>query len=360
MSKFTKFGLTKSKMEKYLRCGFAYDCHYNKKIRPIKTGSALMFGIGIDDGLNELLKKTKINPMDAYKAACEKFPLGTVEVSKYDYDKYLLDYKDKESMLKECKKIGYKGKDSVDDLFKSLWDKEKRSEKQEQVLDYLARKSLEKKAEIIFDAYKEQILPKIKKVHSVQKTSETGIIDLVADWETKGNTYVVDNKTASSDYEIDAADYSVQLILYAIEENINKVMFIVIPKRIDVKFTKTCTVCGAVCQSQHRSCAENDAEGKRCGGKFNTVIDKNIEIKVIKAEVTEEMKRRTLEIKAGVQKQIDSKVFICNFANCGNQFGKPCEYRDLYWKGDMTGLKKVEYTKTDFKAAAKKVKNEKD
>lgn len=336
MNKFQKFGLTKSKMERYLRCPFSYDCHYNKKIRPFKTGSALMFGVGLDEAFNSLLLKDGQDPMEVYNNKTLEHKVGTVDYGKYDYDKYLLSYQDKEKALAYCKELGYKGED-VDELWNELYDKEKLNPKHEKAMDYLGRLGLSKKAEIMIEAYKEQVLPRIKKVHAVQKASETGIVDLIADIDKKGNTYIIDNKTSSFEYEDNEADYSVQLTLYAIEEKINKVMFIVIPKKIDKEFTKICKDCGHKAEGSHKTC-DNEVKGKRCHGEWKTTMKVNVQIQFVEAEVTETMKKRSLEIKDQVGKAIDSKNFPCNFANCGNQFGKPCEYRDLYWKGSMEGL----------------------
>lgn len=336
MNKFQKFGLTKSKMEKYLRCPFSYDCHYNKKIRPRKLGSALMFGVGLDEAFNSLLLKDGRNPNEVYEASTKNYKVGSIDYGKYDYDKYLLNYEEKDKALEYCKTLGYKGED-VDELWDELYDKEKLNPKHEKAMDYLARLSLSKKAEIMIKAYKEQVLPRIKKVHAVQKTSETGIVDLVADIDKIGNTYVIDNKTSSQEYEDNEADYSVQLTLYAIEEKINKVMFIVIPKKIDKDFTKICKKCGHKATGSHKTC-DKEVKGERCHGEWKTTMKVNVQIQFVEAEVTETMKKRSLEIKDQVGKAIEAKHFPCNFANCSNQFGRPCEYRELYWKGDLTGL----------------------
>ena len=330
--------MSKSKMEKFLRCPFSYDQHYNKRVRPCKVGSALIFGIGIDSGLNEMLAASKTDPVKAFRDSIEQFPLGKMTVGRYDYDKDLLTDKDKETALTYCKSLGYKG-DDPDGLFKELMEKEKLSKKQEQAVDYLARVSFAAKARILFDAYKKQIMPRIKKVLAIQKSVGAGILDLVAVWDDD-KTYVIDNKTATNEYEQDEADYSVQLTSYAIEEKIDNTMFIVLPKRIDKDFVKTCKTCGHKASSSHQTCnAETD--GKRCGGEWSVKIKFSVQIQVVTGEVTELMKKRTKEIQKQVRDMTNTGNFPCNFANCGNMFGKPCEYRDLYWKGKMDGLEEV-------------------
>lgn len=338
---FIKFGLTKSKMEKYLRCGFAYDQHYNKKCRPIKDGSALMFGIAIDDMLNALLLgEEKEKCLKLFKEVISRYPLGSIIISKTDFDNDIIPDKRRETAqnyLKTKFKISKPMKEVFNEIYEKQKDKKKLTKKEEKVIDYIARVSLITKSEIILDAYEEQIIPHIKKVHAVQKASEQGILDLKADWDKKGNTYIIDNKTAGKEYEEKAADYSVQLILYAIEEECDQIMFIVIPKNISKNTTKTCKSCGAECNTRHQKCNEQ-IDGKRCNGEFDIKVDLYIEIQIVKAKVTEQMKVRAKEIQSGIQKMIDSKQFVCNFANCDNQFGKPCQYRELYWKNSMEGL----------------------
>ncbi len=302
--KFIQFGLTKSKMEKLLRCPFAYDCHYNKKIRPLKSGSALMFGIAIDEGLNALLKNYEVDPMIYYKRSTEKHSVESVDWSRYDYDRHIIKSEDRKVMLKALKEFGYKGND-IDELWITLFKLKKKSKNQEKALDYIGRYSLQIKAKVMFDSYIEQVLPRIKKVHAIQKQTENGILDAILDYEDEDgvDTYITDNKTASMAYDEKEAETSVQMIGYAIDEKIDKMLYIVIPKKIVV--TK-----------------------KRM----------YVKIQFVKANVTEQMKKRATDIKAGVQKIIDTEAYICNFTQCNNQFGKSCQYKDLYWKGSMDGL----------------------
>ena len=331
--------MTQSKMSKLLRCGFAYDCHYNKKIRPIKMGSALMFGVAIDEGLNAMVLDNKADVMTIYrdKTNQPEYKVGRVAYGRYDYDKYLLTSDQKATLLKQAKKMGYKG-DDLDELFMYLWEKgDDRNLKNDTMLDALCRASLEAKAEIIFQAYLEQVIPQIKKVHAVQKESVAGILDLKIDWKKKGNTVIADNKTSAMQYEDDAMDNAVQLILYAIEENVDKGLFIVIPKKIDINFNKTCKKCNKPNTGSHKTCAD-EVDGVRCHGEWKTDIKKSITIQFVEGDITESMKKRAVEIRDGIQKIVDTKAFVCNFANCNSQFGKPCDYKQLYWNDSMEGL----------------------
>lgn len=335
--KFTKFGLTQSKMSKFLRCPFSYDCHYNKKIRPIKDGSALMFGIAIDDMLNGLLLgESKERCHEIFKETITRYELGSVVISSKDFDDDIINDRRRDVAQKFLKKK-FKIDKPMKIMFKEIYDKQKDKKKltkqEEKIIDYIARVSLFSKSEIILDAYEEQVMPRIKKVHAVQKSSKQGILDLKADIDKIGNTHIVDNKTSVSEYDEKATDNSVQLILYAVEEKCNKVMFIVIPKVMKKK--KVCKVCNKECNTQHKTCNET-VNGKRCHGEFT--YTPYIDIQFVPGKVTKKMRERAKEIQDGIEKLIESEQFVCNFANCNNQFGRPCDYKELYWKGDMSNL----------------------
>lgn len=325
-------------MGRFLSCPFSYEQHYIKRIRPIKTRSPLFFGIGLDSGLNSLLLKSKTKPLDAYRNSVKHIELGMMEPSRYDYDKYLIPYQAKKDALKFLKTLGYKG-NNCDELWESLLEKKKLSKKQEKALDFLGRLSLEYKALALFDAYKEQILPKIKKVLAVQKNVGPGILDIKLVWED-GKIYIADNKSASTEYDETQAEYDFQMTSYAIEEKVDDIMFIVLPKKIDKVWLKTCKKCNKVCKTQHQTCPV-EKKKVRCAGEFKTEMKLNIVIQVVTGSVTKMMKTRTKEIQDKVCKTIEGGNFPCNFASCSNQYGRPCEYRDLYWKGSMEGLKKV-------------------
>lgn len=331
---------SKSALEKFLRCGFAFDQHYNKKVRPILTGSALVMGIAIDTALNFLLVNQKITLKELIEYINQelaKYENHKIQVSRYDYDKDLIQDEDRKLILAYAKDRGYKGSlGEVDGLWNDLLNKEELKQKHLEVLGYMFKLSTIRKSEIILEEYRKQVLPKIKKVLSVQERVGPGVLDLFCEWEDN-KKYVCDNKTTSSEYEDNAADYSVQLTDYAIRKKTSNIMFIVIPKKIDKDFTKTCKKCKHVANSSHATC-NNEIDGKRCHGEWNIKKKFGIQIQFVKSKVTKLMKQRTLEIRESLKKTIEAGNFCCNFANCNNIFGKPCEYRELYWKNSMEGL----------------------
>jgi hypothetical protein len=119
---------------------------------------------------------------------------------------------------------------------------------------------------------------------------------------------ILDHKTASKRYPEDECEYSLELALYAKEEGINQVGYVVFDKEMRKR------------QPRAR-------------------------IQVIFGEITPRAIEVASEVQEQVQRAVDAKIFPCNFSQCNKQFGKPCEYKNLKWKGDMTGLIKLEKKK---------------
>lgn len=104
--------------------------------------------------------------------------------------------------------------------------------------------SLRRKGWMILEAYKEQIIPRIKEVKFVQKDiklendngdSFIGFVDFCAVWDD-GRTIIFDNKTSSIKYADDSASTSEQLATYfeatKDELKVDAVGYVVIPKKM--------------------------------------------------------------------------------------------------------------------------------
>lgn len=337
--------LSKSACEKWMACPASYDYYYNKGIRPIKIGSALMFGSGIDAALNELLMPTTgINhvdvPMEAYRGTVAGYKLGKVLPGKYDFDSDLLNETHHTQLLVKLEDVGYKG-DDVIGLYSTLFSRhqagEELSENQYKAIDLIIRAVFEVKAKLMLQAYEEKVLPFIKKVHSVQERAGPGVLDAVVDWEDIG-TVILDNKTASRSYPENAVEYSVQLAMYAAEKKIYKVAYVVLGKQLKKNRIKTCSVCeNDGTGKRHKTC-DALVDTKRCDGEWNETILPEVEIQILHGEVTPEMVNVADELQESVGRAVEAKIFPCNVAQCNSQFGKQCEYKNLKWKNDMTGL----------------------
>lgn len=323
---------------KYLSCPFSYDAYYNKGIQPVKKGSALVFGIGIDAGLNALLLNNA-EAIDEYYKAVSAIPLGNMIPGQYDYDHELLNENQKINLLKQLREFGYQG-DNIDSLAETLLrrikDGEVLSDNQYCAIDLLARACLEVKAELMFQAYERLVLPQIEEVISVQSWSGSGILDAKVRWKGLG-VRILDNKTSSRAYPQNAIEYSAQLAMYAAEEKITDVTYVVLIKQLKKNREKRCQSCGHIGKGSHSTC-DNIVNGKRCKGEWIVTISPEAEIQIVHGEIIDKALEVAAETEREIKRAIKAEIFPCNLPKCNDQYGKPCEYRDLKWKGSMEGL----------------------
>lgn len=173
--------LSHTAKEKYMDSPRAYYLHYLLNLREEKCGSALFFGNAMDNALNVLLVDRDL------------------EKSKVEFDRQMrtFAYNNETLDILNTDKIKY----SKSDLDESLVP-----EGTEEHLK--AWTSLRAKGMMFLDAYHKDILPKIKKVLTIQQYMEIkneagdkiiGFVDLVCEWED-GRIIIFDNKTSSVDY----------------------------------------------------------------------------------------------------------------------------------------------------------------
>ena len=221
--------LSFSAAQRYQTSPKSYYLHYMLRLRPRDLSSALFFGSAIDLGVNYMLQAKKDGKDIILDMAKEIFNQawtigevngeqvvlsqpGVIKYSKADYDESILTAEDKIDL-----------------------------ETATQDPSWI---SLKRKGLMILEAYKEQIIPRIKEVKFVQRDiklendngdSFIGFVDFCAVWED-GRTIIFDNKTSSIKYADDSASTSEQLATYfeATKEElkVDAVGFIVIPKKI--------------------------------------------------------------------------------------------------------------------------------
>ena len=81
--------ISHSAWSKYLVCPKLYDLHYNQKLRPKGTTSALLFGSAIDAALNVMLLKTG-DPYEEFKKHFEFDSMSECQFDEKDYDPEIL------------------------------------------------------------------------------------------------------------------------------------------------------------------------------------------------------------------------------------------------------------------------------
>lgn len=191
--------LSHSAKEKYEQCPYKYYLHYVMKYRSSLQSSALCFGNALDIALNAMLEGRE-NYHEVFDSEWSKYEeiCDSIEYYKSDLDKSLLS----ESELKLP-------------LHKQNFF------------------SLLKKGRKLLEAYKKNIMPRIKKVISVQgeltirgydeddnetEDSIYGKLDLIAMIEDDNGEIryaLLDNKTTSEPYSKDSVQKKDQLALYA-------------------------------------------------------------------------------------------------------------------------------------------------
>lgn len=298
-----------SAWKKYMTCPKMYDYHYNERLRPTGTSSALVFGSAIDEALNALLLKTG-DPFEVFKQKFAFEDLKDLEWDSRDFDPYIF---------------------TVDQLKKINGESE----------SYKAWASMRIKGRMMIEAYITQIYPLIEEVHSVQKELEgrPGVLDAVVTLKGHGKL-ILDHKTSARPYASDAVKHDTQLALYASAEGFTQAGFVVLVKQVNrniVKICKKCTFNGSF--TKHHTCPQM-INGSRCHGKWDESSSPEILVQLLVDTVPEHNKKIVVDSIQDTEKLIDSGHFPRNLGACGKIYGKPCPYIDLCWKGDYTGLEK--------------------
>lgn len=354
--------LSNSSINRYTTCGESYRLHYIEKIRPTTKSSALVFGIAMDKAINALIEKDP-NYLQVFNQAWSFNKIEDDEESisdninmrysnsefdkdlLYEEDVMLLNLKIKELELPENIDIitvkKEKGYDNMSEAEIRLYN----------LMNWLC---IRNKAPYMLEAYKTEVIPRIKKVHHIQKEIKlendngdivTGFADLHIDYlhdDDKIYEVIADNKTSSIKYTPDSVATSQQLAIYCISEHIKHAVYFVIQKKL--KKTKRCIECGYNGIKANRSLTtakscDNVVLSRRCSGKWeNTAPEAKIDI--IFDEIDDLNREKILNMVQEVNQDIKDQKFEKNPKSCGNYGG--CEYRNLCWQGSMKGLKKHE------------------
>jgi len=354
-----------------MTCGQKYKYHYIDKLREKVTSSALLFGSAIDEALNSALiakrEGTLTDDWTPYLAKFEEFWtngfINKKKESLLNNEKLVYAQADMDWDLLtdfELQELTTLGKGDPKDKFKAI--AQQKSEKgwlnlqptQRQFYNYCNWLSLRHKGKHMLEAYRVNIIPRIKQVLEVQMKldfdneegdSILGYLDCVVVWEDD-TILVVDNKTSARDYELDSVRTSPQLGLYktfmreVYGDNI-KAAFFVIKKAMAKNKKKICDTCNHDGSgSRARSC-DNTINGKRCPGQWITTVDAKAEVQVIIDDIPDRVETMIVENFDSVNKLINTGIFTKNFNSCKGKFGL-CPYYNLCWNDSKEGLDTVE------------------
>jgi hypothetical protein len=184
--------------------------------------------------------------------------------------------------------------------------------------NYICWMSLRRKAHLMIQAYRDQIIPRIVEVHEIQREVRLespngnyiiGFIDFEATLDD-GIRYIIDNKTASKPYKENAVEESQQLAIYSEFAQNRNYCYIVIHKTIKVKEPRVST-------------------------------------QIIKGVISEELLEKVFDTVGEVCYNIEEGNFERNTKSCF-AFGQKCPYF-AYCKNDlnMDGLVQLQEEKKE-------------
>ena len=306
--------LSYSKYKKYLECPKRYEYYYNKKIRSIILGSPLFFGSAIDESLNSLLlTKKKIlsneeqiivkqNYLEVFQNKMNNFNFNgkDIDIKVYPYIKY--SKSDIDIKLLE-------NQEYVKSFLQFYYSNSKPSKKDTEEYNSLCHKSLLNKGKLILKTYKEEIIPKIEEVFSIQEFISIknlegdkliGYIDFTASFIDEPEVkYVIDNKTSSKAYTDNDIKMSEQLSIYAEYKQLKNIAYIVMEKNIRVR-------------------------------------DPQVRINILKGKITKNFTNITFDNIENTLLNIRDDYYPKDTSSGCNFFGSKCEYYDLCFKNKMT------------------------
>lgn len=337
-------------------CQAKFYYQYIEKYRDKYLGSALGFGLALDNAINKVLEDHKsgsILQLQDYKLLFRKFweeqEINKVKVSlrtsplvQYfasDFDEDLLT----ESVCKEVNftpdtksfnKIKQRIKDvGIDDIHQN--DVEFYNEH--------CWVSLLSKGYLILDTYYNEVLPQIKSVHKIQQpinlvnsdnTAQiVGFIDGLLD--LGDGVRVCDLKTSSTRYEEDSACTSPQLGIYSYATGIKETAFIVLDKKISKKVYRICSQCKN-CKPRATTCST-----PKCSGKMEEVKELKATYHIVKGQVSKDLEDKVIDLFDAMVETIKHGEFSKNKSACFS-YGRKCAFYNLCHKGSDEGLIKME------------------
>jgi hypothetical protein len=337
--------LSHSAINKYLFCGESFRLHYREGYRSNFIGSALLFGKALDMTFEYILTgKNVVNEPDKEIAD---------EYEYFDYHwrtQYVNDVLTN-IFINEGKAIHYGKNDPDYDLLTSEEIKEAGDN-----TDKIAWFSLRHKGHLMIDTFKNEFVPKIKKIHSTQELIELendqgdksiGYCDAVLELEGYDKPIITDFKTSGKPYAEDSVQYSVQLsqYLHALSDKYNNTRlasYVVFMKNINKNKVKICKKCGFDGSGAKFKTCNNIISNARCGGDWIETLNPKAEMQLIVDEIPQEVEHLVIDNIGSVNTSIKLGIFNKNVNGCKDAgFGKPCDFFDFCWKKDPAKLYKI-------------------
>jgi len=321
--------ISHTQIELYKQCERRWYYRYVEKIREETTYSALFFGSAIGACWQMMVLPKKENLTEEEKTIINSDPfeffkkeMSSIEIKKETYDcsdsehvRYyksdcdtrLLDERDWEDIEEYQKKNGLMPFGDIEEAY-STYKEERFDTPTLKFFNYICWLCLIKKGKYLIEEYQDKILPKIKKVHAIEKPIKIengdgdqiiGYIDMICDYEIDGevNTIIIDHKTSSKKYPTKMINESQQLSLYNYVEEITLIGYLIGVKAIKIP-------------KIGKRKGETHAEIQELFGL--SVIEREEEFIVAADNIISEMKSKENE-----------EEFVCNKNEC-YAFGKKC------------------------------------
>lgn len=318
--------LSHTQVSKYLECPRKWKYYYKDKIRPDGIGSALFFGISLDEAFNRLLLEKKkyfkndehfdfyLSPEEIFKFSMNPFMKNeNCEYFKSDLDLSLLTPTDIKDINEYADELGFDEYFKIPDIIKYTYDMKFSVDiDTKKIFNYINWLSLYRKGLILIQSYKTNIMPKIHEVIEIQrevrleneetKDSYIGKIDFIATFKDEPNVeYICDNKSTSKPFKVDDVESHSQLASYSEAENNRNVAIVYVEKKLRKK----------------------------------TPITRQDIVKTQMPENTIEKTFHNIEITIDGIKKKDYNKIVDNkkeaFRSCFF-YGRQCEYFDLCWE----------------------------
>jgi hypothetical protein len=335
--------LSHSARGKYDTCPRMYDLHYNEKIRPDGSTSALLFGSAIDKACESYaLEKNEHKAKEIFREEWRKVQdedITKIEYHVNDFDHELLIQSDNESIIKDTLYA------TVTDLVKAGTEKER--------IAYASWITMYRKGTMLVKKFIEWFDQNVEEVLGTQVAIELedehgnqvkGLADLVIKIHGYDNPVLVDLKTAARYYDRNSVKESEQLALYYLYlkntkyPTMERAAFLVLNKMIKKNRVKTCKKCGTVTTGREQSCAAGGKGKTRCGGDFLVDITPEVVLQYIHDEIPQEFIDQTIEKFNIAASNIKAKNFEPCWTACDNYFGRKCPYYEFCRSGSMQGL----------------------
>jgi hypothetical protein len=366
--------LSYSQYSTFAKCSRFWHNQYVEKLSAKESGASLFFGSAVDTSITALLNKDpnwRQKFTDRWKTAfynnkaIDIFDNELVVFANSDFDGDILKPEDQVLMLDWAKQLDLAGMGTTGtQIFKEVQKVKKNpykatTEAHKTFFRRCSWLSLQRKGELLIEAFFTQFYPKITKVISTQDhltikdpvsgDSIVGVLDMIVELQGYDKPVILDLKTAGQPYDTETLDISDQLTLYAAmagdKYNTDQVGYVVLCKAIPKDIVAHCSKCNNVKSSQHRTCdagiqATAHTKEVRCGGEW-------IESKIPRPEVQFMVQSKSKQEQELLLQDFSSVAVMCKNGlvfrntNCCNQwFGGVCPYKNYCWKGDSTGLVK--------------------